>query len=147
MILDRQHVLVTTNGKQSGKKDENERFMSRYKEILNCNCKTSVDYLLQQAKIEFTDDCQQKCLQKLSKQKQHLCWAHTSDNFTAGHVGDQRMESAIGSLKGKGKLSDLLKKCSIAESHEIFLNHSQNHNAGKLEKIKLLRLKCKRQFS
>ncbi len=79
----------------------------------------SVDTLLsslKEALAKYPTKKAQALLKKISSKQHQLCYAHTCNVFTAGHVSDQRMEQGMAAMKANGKLKNYLSGCTYGEA-------------------------------
>ena len=114
-LLDRKHFSLQIKASWHGLADPNE-YQSDIYRIMDCSDVSKVDRLLSQALSTYQTEKAQKFLTKLSDHKEKLCYAYTSDFFTAGHVSDQRSEGGMSATKAREKLRSYLSKCTYGEA-------------------------------
>ena len=77
----------------------------------------------------------QKFLTNLSDQKEKLCYAYTSDLFTAGYVSDQRSEGGMSATNARAKLHSYLSKCTCSETVGRISQVAQEQDLKSLDKL------------
>ena len=111
--FDRHHFYDQITKHWHAVKDK-EKYKKTIVKILDTANKDELDLLLQSAFIDYEHDHTAiKLIQKISDKRSSLCFAHTSDRFNHGHVSSGRVEKKNSSIKGNGKLKEVLSKSTL----------------------------------
>ncbi len=78
-------------------------------------------------------------LKKISNKQHQLCYAHTCQAFTAGHVSDQRMEQGMAAMKANGKLKSYLSGCTYNEAVSRISQVARDQDYTALKELQLCR--------
>ena len=114
-IFDRKHV-TTKIVLNWGGLDNPDKFRDDVHQILNETDQEEVSLLIEAAISEHTQPKAQAFLEKISENRNKICFAYTHRHFTAGHVADQRGESLNGVIK-TGGMKKLLVKSTFPETY------------------------------
>jgi hypothetical protein len=93
-----------------------QKFQSDVYDILDTPSVNNLSSLLKQALAKYCTEKAQVLLKKITNKQHQLCYAHTCQAFTAGHVSDQRMEQGMADMKANGKLKSYLSGCTYGEA-------------------------------
>ncbi len=114
-LLDRRHfvlqILTAWHGISNPK-----QFQSNVYDILDTPYVDTLSSFLKQALAKYRTEKAQGFLKKISKEQHQLCYAHTCNSFTAGHVSNQRIEEGMAAMKANGKLKCDLSGCTYGEA-------------------------------
>ena len=114
-LLDRRHFALQILSAWHGISDP-KQFQSDVYNILDTPSVDTLSSLLQEALAKYRTVKAQALLKKISSKQHQLCYAHTCNVFTAGHVSDQRMEQGMAAMKANGKLKHYLSGCTYGEA-------------------------------
>ena len=78
-------------------------------------------------------------IQKISNNRELVCFAYTKRFFTAGHVSDQRGENVNRTIK-TGGMKSLLHKATFSKSFDCIAAVSRNVNSSAIAELKAQRL-------
>ncbi len=85
-----------------------KQFQSDMYDILDIPLVDTLSSLLKKSLTKYHTEKAQVFLKKISSKQHQLCYAHTCNTFTAGHVSYQRMEQGMAAMKANGKLKSCL---------------------------------------
>ena len=114
-LLDRRHFATQILAAWHGLSDP-QQFQSDVYDILDTPSVDTLMSLLNQALTKYRTEKAQVFLNKIYDKQHQLCYAHTCNFFTAGHVSDQRMEQGMAAMKANGKLKSYLSECTYGEA-------------------------------
>jgi hypothetical protein len=114
-LLDHPHFAAQRLSAWHGISDP-KQFQSNVYDILDTPSVDTLLSLLKEALAKYCTEKAQALLKKISSKQHQLCYAHTCNVFTAGHVSDQRMEQGMAAMKANGKLKNYLSGCTHGEA-------------------------------
>ena len=114
-LLDRRHFATQILAAWHGLSDP-QQFQSDVYDILDTPSVDTLMSLLNKALTKYRTEKAQVFLNKIYDKQHQLCYAHTCNFFTAGHVSDQRMEQGMAAMKANGKLKSYLSECTYGEA-------------------------------
>ncbi len=104
--MDGRHFSGQTLSAWHGVSDP-KQYQSNVYDILDTPSVDTLSSLLKEALAKYRTKKAHALLKKISSKQHQLCYAHTCNVFTAGHVSDQRMEQGMAAMKAHGKLKKL----------------------------------------
>jgi hypothetical protein len=106
-------------------------------DILDTSSVNTLLLLLKQALAKYCTKKAQVPLKKISSKQHQLCYAHTCNSFTAGHVSKQRMEEGIAAMKANEKLKSYLSRCTYGEAVSRTSQVAQDQDFTALKELQL----------
>jgi hypothetical protein len=106
-------------------------------DILDTSSVNSLLLLLKQALAKYCTEKAQVLLKKISNKQHQLCYAHTCNSFTAGHVSEQRMEEGMASMKANEKLKSYFSGCTYGEAVSRISQVEQDQDFTALKELQL----------
>ncbi len=76
-------------------------------------------------------------LKKIANKQHQLCYPHTCNAFTAGHVSNQRIEQRIAAIKANGKLKSYLSGCTYGEAVSRISQVARDQDITALRELQL----------
>jgi hypothetical protein len=95
--LDHHHFALQILTAWHGTSDA-KQFQSDVYDILDTLSVDNLLSLLKHALAKYRTEKAQVLLKKIANKQHQLCYAHTCNAFTAGHVSDQRMEQGMAAI-------------------------------------------------
>ena len=114
-LLDRQHFIDKIALTWSEPEDP-AQYRSDIYYILNELCEEKLHTLLETSLAKYSTPKANAYIKKIANHKEQICYAFTSNHFTAGHCSTQRSEDGMSSMKANGKLKETLKKSTLLET-------------------------------
>jgi hypothetical protein len=108
-------------------------------DILDTPSANTLSSLLKQALAEYRTEEAQVFLKKISNKQHQLCYAHTCNSFTAGHVSDQRTEEGMAAMKANRKLKCYLSGCTYGEAVSRISQVAQDQDFTALKELQSCR--------
>ncbi len=137
-LLDRRHFAVQILTAWHGISDP-KQFQSDVYNILDTPSVDTLSSLLKQALAKYRTEKAQALLKKISSKQHQLCYAHTCNAFTAGHVSDQRMEQGMAAMKANGKLKNYLSGCTYGEAVSRISQVARDQDLAALKELQSCR--------
>ena len=114
-LLDRQQftdkIALSWN-----KPESSAQYRSDIYSILDEPCPEKLCTLLEAALAKYTTPKANAYIKKIADHKEQICYALTSNHFTAGHCSTQLSKVVMLSMKVNGKLKETLKKSTLSET-------------------------------
>ncbi len=114
-LLDRRHFALQILTAWHGTSDA-KQFQFDVYDVLDTPSVDNLSSLLKHALAKYCAEKAQVLLKKIANKQHQLCYAHTCNAFTAGHVSNQRMEQGMAAMKANGKLKSYLSGCTYGEA-------------------------------
>jgi hypothetical protein len=127
-------ILTAWHGTSDAK-----QFQSDVYDILDTPSVDNLSSLLKQALAKYRTKKTQVLLKKITNKQHQLCYAHTCNAFTAGHVSDQRVEQGMAAMKANGKLKSYLSGCTYGEAVSRISQLARDQDFTALKELQLCR--------
>jgi hypothetical protein len=133
-LLDRRYFALQILTAWHGTSDA-KQFQSHVYDILDTPSVNNLLALLKHALAKYRTEKAQVLLKKIANKQHQLCYGHTCNAFTAGHVSDQRMEQGMAAMKANGKLKSYLSRCTYGEAVSRISQVAQDQDFTALKEI------------
>jgi hypothetical protein len=133
-LLDRRHFALQIPTAWHGISNP-KQFQSNVYDILHTSSVNTLLSLLKQALAKYCTEKAQVFLKKISNKQHQLCYAHTCNSFTAGHVSKQRMEEGMAAMKTTGELKSYLSGCTYGEAVSRISQVAQDQDFTALKEL------------
>ena len=138
-LIDRYHIAKKIEETWQGLADPSA-YQSEILAILDepdLNVLTST--LLPAARAKYTSGSAKAFVDKLHNIAEQVCYAYTSQYFTAGHVATQRVEGINSSVKANGKLKIHLSDASYGEAVNRIMQVARESDRTSIKELKTCR--------
>ncbi len=133
-LFDCRHFVLQIHTAWHGISDP-KPFQSTVCDILDTPSVDTLSSLLKQALAKYHTEKAQVFLKKISNKQHQLCYAHTCNSFTAGHVSNQRMEEGMAAMKANGILKSYLSGCTYGEAVSRISQVAQDQDFTALKEL------------